>query len=53
MQILLLAAVNIVDAPMQNQFRGAAFDLFQGDFAEQGDRVLIQLAPAGWIEIAK
>ncbi len=52
-QILLLAAVDIVDAAVQHQFRRAPLDLSQRHLAEQGDGILIELPPAGRIQIAK
>ena len=52
-QIFLLAAVDIIDAAMQTEFSGAAFDFSQGHLVEQRDGILIQLPPAGGIEIAK
>src|SRR5580658_7266108 len=53
LQILLLAAVDVVNAAVQNQFRRAAFDLFQRNFAEHRNWILIQLPPAHGIQIAK
>ena len=53
MEILLLAAVAVVDAAVQDEFRGAAFDFTEGNFTEQRDGILIQLAPANRIQIAK
>ena len=52
-QVLLLAAVDIVDAAMQTEFGGAAFDFSHGHLVEQRDGILIQLPPAGGIEVAK
>ena len=52
-QIFLLAAIDIVDAAMQTEFGGAAFDFSQGHLVEQRDGILIELPPAGGIEIAK
>ena len=38
---------------MQRQFRGTPFDLAEREFVEKRDRILIQLEPARWIEVAK
>ena len=43
LQVFLLAAVGIVDAAVQDQFGGAAFDLAERDFREQRDRVVVEL----------
>ena len=48
MQILLLAAIDVVDAAMQDEFGGAALDFAQRNFAEQGNRILIELRASGW-----
>ena len=53
LQILLLAAVGVVDAAVQHQLGGAALDLVERNFVEQGDGILIRLAPARRVEIAK
>ena len=52
-QIFLLAAIDVVDAAMQHQFRGAALQLAQGNFTEHGDGILVELPPALGVEIAK
>ena len=52
-QILLLAAVAIIDAAVEHQFGGAPLQLLGGNLAEQGDGILIELRPAGRIQIAK
>ena len=38
---------------MQDQFGGAAFQLFERDLAEQRDGVLVELTPAGGVQVAK
>ncbi len=52
-QILLLAAVDVVDAAMKDEFGGAALDFAERHFVEQGDGVLIELAPADGVQIAE
>ena len=52
-QIFLLAAVDVVDAAVQAELGGAALQVFQRDFVEQGDGVLIELPPAGGVEVAE
>src|SRR5208282_4984757 len=53
LHILLLAAVDIIDAAVQGKFRGPALDLAEGKFIQKCDRILIQFAPARGVEIAK
>ena len=52
-EVLALAAVTGVDAAVQDEFGGAALQLFERDLAEQRDWVLVELAPAGGIKIAE
>jgi hypothetical protein len=53
LQIFLQAAVGVVDAAVQNEFGGAGLELGQRKLGEQGNRILIELAPAERIEIAE
>src|SRR5579863_5196887 len=38
---------------MQDELRGAALDFAEGNFAKKGNGILIELAPARRVEIAK
>ena len=53
LQVLLAAAVDVVDAAVQDEFGGAALDLAERHFVEQRDGILVELAPADGIEVAK
>ena len=53
LQVLLLAAVGVVDASVQHQLCGATLDLVQRHFVEKRDWVLVRLAPACGAEVAK
>src|SRR5437762_12109606 len=52
-KILLLAAVRVIDPAVEHQFLGAALDSRQGNLCQQGDGIVIQLAPAYGIEVAE
>ena len=53
LQVFLLAAIRVVDAAMQDQFARAAFERGERHLIQQRDRIVIQLAPANRVEIAK
>ncbi len=53
LEVLLLAAVGVVDAAVQHQLGGATLDLVERHLVEEGDWVLVRLAPACWVEIAE
>src|ERR1700722_16222579 len=53
LQILQLETIYVVDSAMQNHLGRPALDPAQRHLTEQRDRVLIQLPPAGRIEVAK
>ena len=53
LEIFLLAAVGVVDTPVQYQFVGAALNAGQRHLAQQRHRIVVELAPARRIEIEK
>ncbi len=52
-QILLLAAIGVIDAAVQHQLAGAALELRQRNFGQQRDGIVIQLPQTHRIEVAK
>jgi hypothetical protein len=51
--VLFQPAIGVVDAAVEDQFGGPHFQPRRREFGQQGDRVMIELAPADRIEIAK
>jgi len=52
-QVFLLAPVRVVDAAVQRQLRGSALNLAERRLVQQRNRILIQLAPAHRVQVAK
>jgi len=52
-QILLLAAIGVIDAAVQDQFARALLQFRQGEFGQQSDRVVIQLPKTYRVQVAE
>jgi hypothetical protein len=52
-EIFLKTVISVVDAAVEDKFGGAGFQLGEGKFAEQRNRILVELAPALGIEVAE
>ncbi len=53
LQILLLAAIRVVDAAVQQQLAGAAFDGSERHLGKERHGVLIELGPTHGIEVVE
>ena len=51
--ILVQAAEGVVDAAVEHQFRGALFHLLRGDLVQEGDGVVLHLAPEMRIQVGE
>jgi hypothetical protein len=52
-QIFALAAIRVVDAAVQHEFRRALFERSERNFAEHRNRIVIELAPGHRIDVAE
>ncbi len=52
-QIFLLAAIGVIDAAVQHQFSGAAFQFGERDLRQERDGIMVQLAETHRIQIAE
>ena len=52
-QVLLKAAVGVVDAAVQRQLRGPLLELVDRDLLQQGHRIVVERAPEDRIELAE
>ena len=52
-QVFLHAAVGVVDAAVQRQFRRALLERVDGNLLEQRDGIVVQLAPLAGTQLAE
>ena len=51
--VLLEPAMSVIDPAIEDHFRRPTGQALDVELAEQGDRIVIELPPADWIEIAE
>ena len=51
--VLLQPAIGLVDAAVEHQLGGPHFEPFGGELGQQGDGVVVELAPADGVEVAE